>query len=524
VNLLDFFWPSGVGEAAGIAIWAGVLSAGGEILGNLARVEFSYEEADAKSCTNFYVDGSSGTDDPGYGQSRSSSWASVTYALSQIADVPNDIVHVTAGSYALTGSPALGDEQQLAGSGPDSCVLTGAALAGSGDASLRNFTLTCPVTAGDQFTISHCILTGQTGAAVTCSGGTGQAPADQRIINNLFVNEGSGTAILCEDYSQPLIQHNTVTGWNYGVYCDDYSEATLRSNIITDHTAAGVFAGANAAALTSYNDLYGAPVQGQGVQQANNITDEPDFVSGGVHDYCLAQPLSANDTTGASAGVDQGDPSLFPPYLTAGSTRADGAPDDGVPDMGFHLINPDLDIVGMTDLNRDRHEEECLQQLGLIPADMIAIDTSSGRIKAFCNTGTGRQLWTEQVFPADTVAATAFRRGKTLERDIAALYEDALVIYENDGSAVFSTGQTFELAAAPYAAAAADFNGDAFEDLAVATCGGVLIYLNDQQGDLAAADPPDYGECGDSADARWLFCLDLDGDWQEDLVTVSLGG
>jgi len=46
------------------------------------------------------------------------------------------------------------------GSGPGSCVLTGAALAGNGDASLRNFTLKCPVTAGDHFAISHCILTG----------------------------------------------------------------------------------------------------------------------------------------------------------------------------------------------------------------------------------------------------------------------------------------------------------------------------------------------------------------------------
>jgi len=519
-QVLSFDWPPGAGIADGIRIWAAALDSQSNLLGSYDYVTFGFRVS-AGVETSYYVDSSAGVDDLSHGQSRAAPWASVNYALGQIEDVSDAVVRVAAGSYALTGSPALSGTQKLIGSGIGDCSLSGAALTGSDDAAISGFAIGGCIVAEDQFTVSNCYFTGQTGAAVTCSGSSG----GHRIISNLFENSGSGTAVLCQDGSGPLIQQNTIINWDYGVYCDGYSAVTLRNNIVNNHTTAGIQVAANASALVSYNDLYDAPVQGTGtIQQAGNITAEPQFVSGPAHDYYLAQKLSENDSTSDSPGVDQGDPEIFPPYLATGSTRADGVPDSGAPDLGFHLINPDLQIVGFGDLNRDRSEDESLRQIGLIPKDMVAIDTSAGRVKAYRNTGTGRQIWTEQVFPADTVAACIFRRGKTLEQDIAALYPDELVLYGNDGGAVFTESQSFELEADPYSAAAADFNGDAFDDLAVATDEGVMIYINGQHGELAEYSPLAFAEYGDSEDARWMFCRDLDGDLQADLITVSPGG
>lgn len=157
------------------------------------------------------------------------------------------------------------------------------------------------------------------GGGIVCSSCSGM------IKNNMI--EGNGGGIYCH-YSSPTISSNTIinnVGPDHGggVCCYGFSAPTIIDCIIWGN--GNNLEGHDQPHLVTYCCIEGNN-WGEG-----NIHDDPTFVTGPLGAYYL-RPDSPCIDAGSRSAEDAG--------LSDGTTQADGTPDTGTVDMGFHYPIP----------------------------------------------------------------------------------------------------------------------------------------------------------------------------------------
>ena len=169
---------------------------------------------------------------------------------------------------------------------------------------------------------------------------------DNEITDNSAASGGGG--IECMYYSSPIIQNNLIVGNSAGSYggagirCSDSSLPRIVSNTIIDNSTAsgggGIYCLKGSVPTIvdciiggNGDDLYGCSASYSCIQDldpgAGNIYDHPLFTAGPLGYYYL-DPDSPCIDAGSQSAEDAG--------LSERTTQADGTPDTGTVDMGFH--------------------------------------------------------------------------------------------------------------------------------------------------------------------------------------------
>ncbi|MBN2208041.1 MAG: DUF1565 domain-containing protein [Candidatus Coatesbacteria bacterium] len=148
------------------------------------------------------------------------------------------------------------------------------------------------------------------------------------IFNNVIVDnstEGNGGGIYCCWNSSPTVSNNTITDnrvglWGGGICCfDEGSRPTITECVFWGNVDDII------SCPTTYCSI-GDPDQGEG-----NIFGDPMFVTGPLGDYYL-HPDSPCVDSGSRTAEEAG--------LSDRTTQADGTPDTGTVDMGYHYPLP----------------------------------------------------------------------------------------------------------------------------------------------------------------------------------------
>ena len=150
--------------------------------------------------------------------------------------------------------------------------------------------------------------------------------------NNLMTGNHAqtGGAIACNQRSSPTLLNCTLTGntceTNVGaIYCSSYSDAIIENCIVWANDGYQVFAGSSSHPVVTYSDIMGA-YEGEG-----NIDEDPAFVLG---------PMGGTYLDPQSGCVNAGNRLALEAGLAETTTQADGTPDSGVVDMGYHYPLP----------------------------------------------------------------------------------------------------------------------------------------------------------------------------------------
>jgi len=187
--------------------------------------------------------------------------------------------------------------------------------------------------------------------ARSCGGAIGCFSGSPTIHQNTIIGNvsGRGAGIDCYRGSSPPITNNVIAGnsargWGGGIYCDwEGSSPDIGNNTIVENTADdgadGIY-GAQADIIDCIiwgngDDLYDCSAtycciedddEGEG-----NIHDSPRFRDGPLGKYYL-HPDSPCVDAGSRSAADAG--------LSDRTTQADGTPDTGTVDMGYHYPIP----------------------------------------------------------------------------------------------------------------------------------------------------------------------------------------
>ena len=207
---------------------------------------------------------------------------------------------------------------------------------------------------GSSPTISNNTITGNTapfGGGIYCYFGS-PTMSNNRISDNTAKGDwGGGGGIYCCGSSSPTIRNDTISDnsayYGGGIYCMDYSCPTIENNTISDNLATyyggGIFRWGYSSPTISDCIIWANGMDDLGycsatyccIQENNegegNIHDDPMFVSGPFGEYYL-HPDSPCIDAGSQSAVGSG--------LSDRTTRADGTPDTGTVDMGYHYPIP----------------------------------------------------------------------------------------------------------------------------------------------------------------------------------------
>jgi len=208
-------------------------------------------------------------------------------------------------------------------------------------------------------TISTCTIQGNNaqhwGGGVSCYDNSSPTIHGNTITENAAAGDGLwdgfGGGICCAEYSSPsisnnIVSENTASADGGGIYCISRSSPAISSCTICSNTAV-----LNGGGILSYYDSWPTIVDcivwGHGDDLCNcsgaycciqdgdagegNIHDAPVFVSTPFGRYYLAPE---------SPCVDAGSRSSDEAGLSDRTTQADGTPDTGTVDMGFHHPMP----------------------------------------------------------------------------------------------------------------------------------------------------------------------------------------
>ncbi|MBN1593030.1 MAG: right-handed parallel beta-helix repeat-containing protein, partial [Candidatus Coatesbacteria bacterium] len=198
------------------------------------------------------------------------------------------------------------------------------------------------------------------GGGISCYSARDNSPI---ITHNSIRNNSAalGGGIYCDWGSSPLIFNNLICGNQAtdaggGLFCEDLCSPTLLNNTIAGNTAqngpAGIFSYAMHSLVVKDNILWGnTSVAGPGDQllpDYGEITFNciQDWSNGG-NSNISADPMLVDGPLGAyyldpsSPCIDAGSQSAEDASLSEMTTQADGTPDTGTVDMGFHYPVPE---------------------------------------------------------------------------------------------------------------------------------------------------------------------------------------
>jgi hypothetical protein len=164
--------------------------------------------------------------------------------------------------------------------------------------------------------------------------------SDPQIVNNLFsgnwAEEGGGALALFEDGSLTVTSctiSGNEAGTGGGIYLYDFAEpggSSVTGAILWGNVPDEIGTGSTVPEPAVTYSLVQGGYAGQG-----NLDQDPLFVVGPRGDCYLSQQAAGQPVD--SPAVDAADPSGEAPQ---GTTRTDGAPDGGIPDMGYHYRYP----------------------------------------------------------------------------------------------------------------------------------------------------------------------------------------
>ncbi len=303
----------------------------------------------ASAVPNYYVNGETG-DDSNDG-SESYPWRTITHALASALSTPATI-HVAAGTYAASTNgetfplnmkswaSLIGDHREttildaedsayhvILCDGADAITIegftiTGGYANGSKDRNARGAGICCYESSP---TILNNTITRNSSDGQYSYGGGIYCYESSPIISNNTITDNSayyGGGIHCSD-SWPTISNNTIIGnsarYGGGIRCDHESSPTILDCIIW----------ANGDDLLGCSASYCCIEDGD--SGTGNIHDDPMFVSGPQGEYYLDPD---------SPCIDAGSRSASEAGLSDRTTQADGTPDTGTVDMGFHYPVP----------------------------------------------------------------------------------------------------------------------------------------------------------------------------------------
>jgi len=190
------------------------------------------------------------------------------------------------------------------------------------------------------------------GGAIYCGDNSSPTISNSTISRN---SAGEGGGICCYDHSSPTITNNTISdnaadSYGGGLYCRWYGSPAVKSNTITGNSAdagGGIYCAAislptivDCILWANGDDLEGCSAtycciedldEGEG-----NIHDDPMFVPGPLGCYYL-DPQSPCIDAGSGSAEEAG--------LSDRTTQADGTPDTGQVDMGYHYPSTDVESV-----------------------------------------------------------------------------------------------------------------------------------------------------------------------------------
>ncbi len=166
--------------------------------------------------------------------------------------------------------------------------------------------------------------------------------------NSADVWDGEGGGIACEDHCSPRISNNVIAGNEAysggGVFCLNYSSPTVFNNTVEGNSGTyggGIFCADTLPKITDCIfwgngiDLWNCSASysciENGDEGTGNISSNPQFTRGPHGDYYLS-PKGPCVNTGSRSAKDAG--------LSKMTTQADGTPDSGTVDMGFHYPIP----------------------------------------------------------------------------------------------------------------------------------------------------------------------------------------
>jgi len=191
---------------------------------------------------------------------------------------------------------------------------------------------------------------GGSGCGIACIGSVSPSIRGNMIIENWanpqsYIGDGGG--ILCGYDSSPMVVNNLIAGNSAtdnggGIRCSGGSSAVIRNNTVVGNSATD-----NGGAIYAYegswptitdciiwgngDDLYDCSATYCCIEDTDegegNIHDNPMFAQGPFGDYYL-DPQSPCIDAGSMSSEEAG--------LSQRTTRADGTPDTGTADMGFH--------------------------------------------------------------------------------------------------------------------------------------------------------------------------------------------
>ncbi len=168
---------------------------------------------------------------------------------------------------------------------------------------------------------------GERGGGIFCAHSSPTISNNLIIANSVYGRFGfDGGGIYCDSHSSPIITNNTIVGNSAaesgaggGIYSEEEGTPTIEDCIIW---ANGDDLDGCLAAFSCIED----EDEGEG-----NIHDDPMFVAGPLGDYYLHPD---------SPCIDAGSKSAEEAGLSEMTTQADGEPDTGTVDMGFHYPVP----------------------------------------------------------------------------------------------------------------------------------------------------------------------------------------
>lgn len=173
------------------------------------------------------------------------------------------------------------------------------------------------------------------------------------MISNSIISRnsaGEGGGICCYDHSSPTITNNTISdnladSYGGGIYCRWYGSPAVKNNTIAGNSAdagGGIYSAAislptivDSIFWANGDDLEGCSATHCCIEDLDegegNIHDDPMFVPGPLG-HCYLDPQSPCIDSGSTTAVEAG--------VSDRTTQADGTPDTGQVDMGYHYLIP----------------------------------------------------------------------------------------------------------------------------------------------------------------------------------------